>query len=194
MNRFIKNTKAIINILQLTTRDLETTQKNITQKTKRNAIPKYKVKISDIITVIKCKKQYSQRLEKKTTKTKNQIKKETAKVEKKKTKTTKQTAKIVKKTSKVDAKTRNKTLTKKIQTNKKIDNENTKIKKKNEATNHTFDFFTSSRPFTSLFYDIISNVTVLKKKRVRKPSKKTLKKNSVSTSTLSSSFSQKQQQ
>ena len=51
MNWFIKNIETIINILQLTIRDLETTQKNIAQKTKRNVISSYRVKISDIISV-----------------------------------------------------------------------------------------------------------------------------------------------
>ena len=86
MNRFIKNIETIINILQLTTRDLKTTQKNIAQRTERNVISNYKVKTNDIISVNQCKKQYSKRVEKKTIKIKNRVKRKTVKVEKKKLK------------------------------------------------------------------------------------------------------------
>ena len=75
MIRFMKNTKSLLNILQLTIRDFENAQKNIAQKKSRNNLSSYKIKISDIIIVSQCKKQYSNQIKQKDLKTKRKIKK-----------------------------------------------------------------------------------------------------------------------
>ena len=199
MDRFIKGTEAMVNTLQLTTRDLEAAQKDTAQTTGRDAIPKYRAKTSGIISVAECREQYSERVEKEAAKAEAKAireaaqaeeeaakaeakaKREAAQAEKKKTQAAKQAAKAAEKASKADAKARANAPAKKVQRKKKADDENAEAEK-DEAAGPS----TPPRPFTPPLHDIIPSVAVVEGRRVRKPSRKALEKDSASTPTPSS--------
>ena len=133
MNQFIKSSKSLLHILKLTIRNFQNARKNIVKKIDRNNLSNYKVKISDIIIVSQCRKQYFERIKKKTAKTKKKVKRETAK-------TKKETAKVVEEL--INTQTKKSEKKKNIETKKKAKKKKTKKKKKKkEVVHRTSSFF-----------------------------------------------------
>ena len=82
MDRFLKGSEAAVHTLRLHTRDLNTALKATAKRNTRNSLPGWRAKTSGIITVGDCREQFSERAMKEAAAAERKAKREAAKAEK----------------------------------------------------------------------------------------------------------------
>ena len=82
MERFLKGSEASLYTLELTIRDLDSARRDTAKKAKRASLPGYRAKTSGIITVGQCREQFSERAKKEAAATERKAIREAAKAEK----------------------------------------------------------------------------------------------------------------